>query len=531
MAQNTFKKKDTWKGRHHSYKQKIDGAYTFDSYKRGGGVEAYKKVSKEFQDMIAKAIKKQWTLRAMGSSWSLSKCGVTNNRLISSKNLRHFFTIEGNLVDPNYKKDSTKLYFFECGFTIGKINIELMKKGLSLKASGSNNGQTLPGVISTNTHGAAYKFGSTPEMVVGMHLITGPSSQVYLERASYPVVTKSFTDKLGVKLVRDDALFNAALVSFGSFGIIRGLMIETRPLFLLHLSRKFRPFDNAMEKAITSLDFSGYTDYFKKLEKGANKRNGFFNNSPVIFNESNLYHFQITFSPNQAEKGKRPEKAALFFGFTTKYREDYKGPPKEKGSIGPGASGIELLGHLMELTPGPLKKFVKKQLNAQVSKLFQYEFTGTFQEIFRDEKTKGKVFASGIGLSPSRALEVVDIALRTYEDFDTVMPVLITLRFVKGTKATLGFTKFTPTCVIELDGLNTPNMQEYTNLVWELVEQAGIPFTMHWGKFNDHLNDKRIKTMYGVKRTQWIKSREKLLNVETRQVFTNDFLRRVGLAT
>jgi hypothetical protein len=102
---------------------------------------------------------------------------------------------------------------------------------------------------------------------------------------------------------------------------------------------------------------------------------------------------------------------------------------------------------------------------------------------------------------------------------------------VKGTKAKLGFTKFTPTCVIERDGLNTPDMQEYVNLVWELVEQAGIPFTMHWGKFNEHLNAKRIKAMYGPKRDQWIQSREKLLSADVRQVFTNDFLKRVGLAT
>ena len=47
---------------------------------------------------------------------------------------------------------------------------------------------------------------------------------------------------------------------------------------------------------------------------------------------------------------------------------------------------------------------------------------------------------------------MIDIALRTYEDFDTIMPVLITMRFVKGTKATLGFTKFKPTRVIELEG-------------------------------------------------------------------------------
>ena len=527
MPQKSFTPTDFWEGRHQSYHQDIDGYYTFDSSAKGEGLAGYRNASKEFQEIIAEAVQNNFTLRAMGSSWSLSTCGVTNHRLISSKNLRRFFGVSGSYVDPSYSKDSTKLLFFECGYTLGKINIELKKKGLSLTACGSNNGQTLPGVISTNTHGSAFKFGATPEMVVGIHLITGPSSQVYLERASYPVVTKKLTDELGAELVRDDALFNAALVSFGSFGIIHGLMIETRDLFLLHLSRKFRPFNEALEKAITSLDFSGFTTYFKELEDRATDRNHF----PVTFTEESLYHFQVTFSPNSAEKGKRPKEAAVFFGFAGPYRDDYTRPPEEEGSIGPGASGIELLGHLMESAPGPLKKFVKNQLDAQVKKLFQYEFTGTFQEIFRDESTKGKVFASGIGLSPAKALEVVDMALRTYEDFDTIMPVLITLRFVKGTKATLGFTKFAPTCVIELDGLNTPNMLEYTNLVWARIEQAGIPFTMHWGKFNDHLDDTRIKAMYGANRDQWIQSREQLLSPEVRAVFTNDFLRRVGLAT
>ena len=527
MPKHSFKKKNRWEGRHLSYQQKIDGYYRFKSYKTAEGIEAYNNVTKEFQDMIAEAVKKEWTLRAMGSSWSLSKCGVTNNRLINSKNLRRIFTVEGSFVDSNYGNDSAKLRFFECGYTLSKINIELKKNGLSLKACGSNNGQTLPGVVATNTHGSAYKFGSTPEMVVGIHLVTGPTTHVYLERASQPVVTKKFTDKLGAKLVRDDDLFNAALVSFGSFGIIRGLMIETRSLFLLHLSRKFRPFNRALENAITSLDFSGFKTYFKELENRATDRNNF----PVTFNEKNLYHFQVTFSPNQAEKGKRPKEAVVFFGFTGKYRDDYTRPPREKAGIGPGASGLELMGHLFEATPDPLKKFVKKQLHKQVKKLFQYEYTGIFQELFCDEKTQGRVFASGIGVPLTRALDVIDIALRTYEDFDTIMPVLITMRFVKRTKATLGFTKFKQTCVIELDGLNTPNMQEYANLVWELVEQAGIPFTMHWGKFNDHLNAKRIKAMYGAKRNQWIQSREQLLNSEVRAVFTNDFLRRVGLAT
>ena len=183
--------------------------------------------------------------------------------------------------------------------------------------------------------------------------------------------------------------------------------------------------------------------------------------------------------------------------FESKYRDDYEPPPWDQGAAGPGASGLELMGEIFESLPGPLKKFVKKTINKQVRDLFQYEITGTFQDLFRGEKTRGKVFASAIGTEMSRALEALDIALDTYEKFGTIMPILLSMRFVKGTKALLGFTNFKPTCVFEIDGLNTPKTKEYADKVWLKVEAAGIPFTMHWGKFNSFLNKDRVKTMYG----------------------------------
>ena len=113
-----------------------------------------------------------------------------------------------------------------------------------------------------------------------------------------------------------------------------------------------------------------------------------------------------------------------------------------------------------------------------------------------------------------------------------MIPVLLTMRFVKGTKALLGFTKFEPTCVLEVDGLNNAKTRAYAKQVWKGLEEAGIPFTMHWGKFNSFLNRTRVRNMYGDDNVdKWIESRESLLTPEVRKVFTNDFLQSVGLAT
>ena len=61
---------------------------------------------------------------------------------------------------------------------------------------------------------------------------------------------------LGADFIRDDDIFNAALVSFGSFGVIQGIMIESKPLFLLDAVRFFHAFDAGLEHAIETMDFS-----------------------------------------------------------------------------------------------------------------------------------------------------------------------------------------------------------------------------------------------------------------------------------
>jgi hypothetical protein len=105
------------------------------------------------------------------------------------------------------------------------------------------------------------------------------------------------------------------------------------------------------------------------------------------------------------------------------------------------------------------------------------------------------------------------------------------MRYVKGTSALLGFTRFEKTCVLELDGVDSEVSRNFFKAVWEKLEELSIPYTLHWGKFNFNLDPQRIKIMYGSNAVDtWINCRNNLLNTECRKVFTNDFMMRCGLA-
>jgi hypothetical protein len=107
-------------------------------------------------------------------------------------------------------------------------------------------------------------------------------------------------------------------------------------------------------------------------------------------------------------------------------------------------------------------------------------------------------------------------------------PGLFSFRFVKQTKATLGFTRFPQTCVMELDAAYSNGVYNFYTQVWQKLESAGIKFTFHWGKVNE-LFPARIDSMYGASAKAWIAARNKLLDANALSIFTNPILNQWGL--
>ena len=97
---------DSWVNRHKSFKQSIEGQHDFKvippTDSPAARLQAYNDVTTELQEIIAQAVKRKKTLRAQGSSWSLSKVAVTDHELINTKPLRIGFTIPASQTSPGY---------------------------------------------------------------------------------------------------------------------------------------------------------------------------------------------------------------------------------------------------------------------------------------------------------------------------------------------------------------------------------------------------------------------------------------------
>ncbi|GGW36934.1 FAD-binding protein [Arenibacter certesii] len=472
----------------------------------------YLATTKNFQWLIENAINKNHKLRAMGSGWSFTKVGLTEGGLIDTAGLNFSFPISADYVSPLYAQEPEDLYFLQCGAIIHEVNTRLSSKNpqRSLKASGASNGQTIAGALSTCTHGAAFNVGAVPDFVVGLHLITGADKHIWLERATYPVASPNFINWLDAELIQDDALFNAALVSFGSFGFIHGVMIETEPQFLLTEHRYGTiAYDDTLKTTMSTLNFSGL-------------------NLPGVGENGEMYHFEVVFNIHDFEPNNPAKGAFIKYMFKKPFQLPHT-PLQRRNDFTYGDDLLGIISTLMDNLPGS-----GMAVPALVNVMFKMAFKpeppriGTVREIFNYTKFRGKVCSAAIAIDIADSPRAVELLVEVNKQ--NPFPGGLSLRYVKGTKATLGFTKFPKTCVLEMDGIDGQAARKFYEAAWNRLEQENIPYTLHWGKINFNLNETRIKQMFGSTQVEaWVNARNTLLNIPTLNVFNSQFLKQCGL--
>jgi len=236
----------TWTNEHNNVTKTV-----FRRYQISNGRAGWQEGLAGIQAMIKEARSRNERVRSYGGKWSLTDVAICNDSIHDTKPLTFFGTVGKNSIKgaPLFKNDpkplDQRLYYFQSGSQVNQINNVLESRGLCLATTGASNGQTIAGAVSTGTHGSALKIGAMPDYVRALHIVTSEKEHVFIQSATNPIIAKSFSDVFGAKLINDDSLFNSALVSFGSFGIIHGIVLETVSLFMLETYCKRVDYDKA----------------------------------------------------------------------------------------------------------------------------------------------------------------------------------------------------------------------------------------------------------------------------------------------
>lgn len=439
-------------------------------------------------------------VKVFGGGWSLSDIQKTTGYLINANAL--------NMIEPGLPATQVEpgipgnLYCLaQCGASVMEINTQLQQSNLALSTSGASDGQSIVGAISTGTHGSSFTFGSMQDFVEGLHIVVSDTLHYWVE-GNTRIVSDVFVNNFapGATRINNDAVFQAALVSFGSFGVIYAVLIKAEPIYALKRCQKYFPW-------VTIRNFLNDPSNIAGL------------GLPV----ANPYYFSVLVNPYKLD--------ATVVSVMEKVAFTPQMPPTSNPSFGPSNDVLHVIGKVSSIIPHTiptimkwLDKLIKKQYKEESNVVSIPGYT------FMDGTSiaKGKALSVEIGIDVSQALAAANIIIPLCNV--TPFPGIITFRYVKKSKATLAFTKYPVTCAIEFPAPFSNQTNNFYNALYPALDAAGIEYTLHWGQCNN-LNDINVRTKYGDAAVDaWIAARQTILPTNALQtMYANDFLHRLGL--
>lgn len=590
-VETKFWNKDKWWNWHNTADVggKFNQFYVPYNKYTSGGTDSDPAPNRPFQpgiaglvDAVENAGQKGKKIRVFASRWSLNNIAYSDEFMIMTSNLNKVLVgaVEQSDLAEQYTGDKKNVVFVQGGTLVKELNKALESNGLALPTSGASDGQLFAGAVSTGTHGAAQNFGAMQDYVKGIHLIildqenNNKAKSVYLQRASDPVINQSYCDRLleGAELIADDDLFNAAVVGFGSFGVIHGLLIEVEPCYKLNKFVKQYQYSNDPTESP-----NWYND-IRALMENPNKAMPAFLGIPMQ-TEAAPYHFEVVFNPYYASANdvknpvfvrlmyKEPMNLAANSPENLEPQEVHNSDimsvlaPLNKGEHDPDQaedeSSRQLILSLRQLldTSAP-EGLAKAQEDAHplVADILQVAMRrsipetkkggtyvmqpGTpgqqFQDPFKEFKPKPYKGASlEIGISRDNVIDALDLIVKTVNTHNHAFLAPVAFRFVKGQAANKGgmlaFTKFANTVTIEMPGLDYPAATRGHQAVFNAFKESGIPHTYHWGQ-NLPINKEWVIESYGADVVnKWKEQRSKLLGQYGCSIFSNDLVDSIGL--
>ena len=448
---------------------------------------------------------------------------------------------------PSYDPENNHaLIEVEAGITIKNLNQELQNRNLGLMNMGGYDGQTIMGAISTSTHGSGIGLGPFPDMLRSLVLATtgtwngesfsgsSPSNGVNLYRIepSQGITDpKKYSDPQ-IKLIQDDACFQAAICNMGCFGVVYSIVLEVMQMYWLEENRTITTLDQVFSDLAAMPSNAGSLPSVLQSTR----------NYEVLVHPYPLNGLEII----DIDSTKPPETYYPYFKCLVTSRNIVPKPDTPSGTQGNRnciaqmlaqlTISFELLVSLMNLFPEIIPYIIDLSLDG----LVDTNYIAPSFDIYNLGLNQDAGFATEIGFSLEDANslytsanfkaaidKIHTIAQRSRILGQQYQTSPFSIRFVKSSDASLSMMQGVNTCMIEMDMVTGTYagpeiMMRYQDAMYDL---GGRP---HWGLEFDHLtgSNQLIASMYP-KLASWLSIYQQMNQLGT---FDNSFTDRVGFS-
>lgn len=503
MARTVFFPDRTWTNWHLTVRDvPIEGRFELHNQDGGASVEGLRRSAAAVQALLGRAFAERRRLRTQGTAWSLSEAAAgPGGWMLNTGFANWLFPLPASHVTAGFPGDRDGMVLCQTGISVSELNMFLERRGRSLRTTGASNGQTFVGAMSTGTHGSVIDQPGIQGQVAALQLIPGPDRNLWIEPARRPATDGRLAAELGAKVVRDDRLFDAALVGLGALGVVHSILVETVPRFLLVTNRERVPLTDGIRRAMTGGGFDGAT------LPGPADRPYFFQS--VVNDHIDRGQAYVTVAHKQPWN---PE-------------HDLSYDLVNKRGVGYNLGVV--VANLVTAFPGLTPPITKAVLSDQLSPIRNR--VASWGQSFNFSTPKAGTLGSSIAVPVERTFDALAALQRAY-DAEGPAPAAFACRYAVKSPGLLAFIRYPRTAIVDIDGLNSRATRAVMTRAIANLEADGIPHAEHWGKMN-RMTAASVQRAYGADLNAWRAARDAVLDDRGAFVFGSAFLDRLGLTS
>jgi hypothetical protein len=450
------------------------------------------------------------SLAPVGSRWCFSPAAVNTGAMVDVTRMaiQMPFSADQVTVDP------ATVIHLQAGTTIQQLLTYVESAGRELLGMGGNCGQTVGGVISTGSHGGFRRTAGFPDAARALFVVAEKGDPYWLERASRPLVSAAFATSLaqaGVAVLREDDLFNDAVIGLGAFGVLNSVVLDTAPAYFVALDRSVFDLDDKLRAAFFQGDFG------------------------QIGRATEPLHFEVVVNPFRCSRGTdgawRGTQAAHVtlmdkIPVGTPTTDEQPGSTLNDGDLG------QIVATFAQLAPVALPPLVDLLIPVLYPNRMVH---GPLSWANPLSTTKAPTISLELGVSSDSAAHAFDATMDGMSATGFRLPGAIGMRQTAQSSATLSVAQWPLTFTFEFACLDVAGTADNLTRLLDYLERVGVAFSLNLGQIVGGSNgppwlalNGRLNRIYGADRVaRWKMSRARLC--PSGSTFQNQLTRVLGL--